>query len=354
MPDFSEQIVHIPCRLLTGHRTNFFSPAKESLDELAESIREVGVLHPLVVRPLGDGRYEIVSGHRRLMAAKIAGLEEVPCVVREMDDTEAELALIDANLETRQLSPMEMARAIRRRKELLGIRRGRPDSNSAQCAELSQKLGISERQLHKLDKLNDLIPELQALVDSGRLGVTAGERLASLAPDIQRALYEALGDEIASLTNEEVKRLKQENDRGWMVLEVYQEKIRQLEEKLREYEEKNMSVIELEEQISRLRQKKREMEYDLIDRENAIRAVEKRAAKKGVALLQLMEQLARPVQASKPDIEVLLQEPVNPGLAVHILRWAAVLKEVGSQVEQAVRTASGEKELPRAAGERSV
>jgi ParB family chromosome partitioning protein len=353
MPDFSEHIVHIPCRLLTAHGANFFSPAKESLDELAESIRQVGVLHPLVVRPIEGGRYEIVSGHRRLMAAEMAGLEEVPCVVREMDDTEAELALIDANLETRQLSPMEMARAIRRKKELLGIKHGKNNS-TAQCAVEAKKLGISERQFHKLDKLNDLIPELQALVDSGRLGVTAGERLASLAPDIQQALYEALGDEIASLTNEEVKRLKAENDRGWMVLEVYQEKIRQLEEKLREYEEKNMSVIELEEQISRLRQKKREMEYDLMDRENAIRAVEKRAAKKGVALLQLMEQLARPVQASKPDIEVLLQEPVNPGLAVHILRWAAVLKEVGTQVERAVRAASGEKELLKAAGERSM
>lgn len=352
MPDFSEHIVHIPCRLLTAHGANFFSPAKELLDELAESIRQVGVLHPLVVRPIEGGRYEIVSGHRRLMAAEMAGLEEVPCVVREMDDTEAELALIDANLETRQLSPMEMARAIRRKKELLGIRNGvKGQMTSAQCAEV---LGISERQMRKLDKLNDLIPELQALVDSGRLGVTAGERLASLSPDVQRALYEALGDEIASLTSEEVKRLKAENDRGWMVLEVYQEKIRQLEEKLREYEEKNMSVIELEEQISRLRQKKREMEYDLMDRENAIRAVEKRAAKKGVALLQLMEQLARPVQASKPDIEVLLQQPVSPGLAAHILRWAAVLKEVGTQVEQAARASLEEKAGAQVAGERSA
>lgn len=328
----------LPLDDLASSPFNFFTPGGESLEELAESIREVGVLHPLLVRPLENGKYEIVSGHRRCMASEIAGLTEVPCVVKEMDDTEAELALIDANLETRQLSPMEMARAIRRKKELLDIRQGaRTDLTSVGMSEVARQFGVTERHLRRLDKLNDLIPELQSLVDAGRLGISAGERLAALPEEIQQALYEALGDDVSALTSDEVKRLREENDRGYMVLEVYQEKIRELEDRLHEYEERDVAVEDLEGQLRKLKAKKRELEYDVMDRENAVKAVEQRAAKKGVALLQLMQQLARPVQAARPDIDFLVSQPLDPGVATQVIRWATVLKEVGEQVEAAAR-----------------
>lgn len=339
----SDPIVSLPLTALVPNPKNFFSTAQDSLAELAESIRELGILHPIVVRPLsgvsGD-KYEIVSGHRRKLAAEMAGLTVVPCVIKEMDDTEAELVLIDANVETRQLSTMEMARSIRRKKELLGIRRGNPNflprSNPATMAELTQKLAISERQLYRLDKLNDLIIPLQNLIDSGRLGITLGERLASLSPDLQQTLYNALGDDISSLSGDEIKRLRQENERGYMVLEYYQDKIKELESQLQEYQGKDQSIQDLDSRLAYLRQKKRELEYDIIDRQTAAKSVEKRTTQKGVALLQLIEQLCRPIQAARPDIDVLVSEPIDPGLAPHIKRWSDVLKEVSRQLDATV------------------
>lgn len=333
----SDPIVSLPLTALVPNPKNFFSTAQDSLAELAESIRELGILHPIVVRPLsgvsGD-KYEIVSGHRRKLAAEMAGLTEVPCVVKVMDDTEAELALIDANVETRQLSPMEMARSIRKKKQLLGIKSGvRASMTSAECAEV---FGVSERQFHKLDKLNDLIIPLQNLIDSGRLGITLGERLASLSPDLQQTLYDALGNDIASLSGDEVKRLRQETERGYMVLEYYQDKIKELESQLQEYQGKDQSIQDLDSRLAYLRQKKRELEYDIIDRQTAAKSVEKRTTQKGVALLQLIEQLCRPIQAARPDIDVLVSEPIDPGLAPHIKRWSDVLKEVSRQLDATV------------------
>lgn len=342
----SEHITLLPISSLKPSPANFFSISPESITDLATSIGEVGILHPLRVRPLENNSYEIISGERRKLAAEMAGLTQVPCIIKEMSDAEAEKALIDANMETRQLSPMEKARSIRRKKELLGIEaRKRTDliSTGAQCASVAQEMGISTRQLHKLDKLNDLILPLQNLVDTGRLGVTAGERVASLSPELQQTLYEALGTDIASLTNDEVKRLRQETERGYVVLEYYQSKITDLEAQLQEYANRNQSIQDLDHRLSHLRQKKRDLEYDIMDRQNAIVAVNKRATKQGVVLLQLLNRLCRPLQAARPDIETLLKEPVSESLAPHVRQWCTVMKEVVQEIETALETVLQEK-----------
>lgn len=341
-----QEIKDIPIEKLVERPTNFFRAlTDDEITELSESIKSMGILHPLLVRPLSDGRYEVISGHQRKKAAEKAGLKTVPCVVKEMDDDEAELAMIDANLETRQLSTMEMARAIRRKKELLGIRRGRPDVNSAHCAELSQKLGISERQLRKLDKLNDLIPEFQAMVDEGKLTLFTAGKLAGLPQEMQKAILDVFGEEVTSLSKDEIAWLKKENERGFLVLEVLQEKLKETEERLEEFRKLYESKENLEKEIKELQKKKRELEYDIMDRENALSEMEKRAVRKGAAILELLNQACRPIQAARPELEVLFSEcgTLDEGISVYILRWAEALKETARFLEESVRQLSSQK-----------
>jgi ParB family chromosome partitioning protein len=332
------EIIEISTDNLIDNPGNFFrNLSEEEIKELTESIKLHGIMHPLVVRPLADGKFQIISGHQRRKAAERAGLKTVPCIVTEMDDTEAELALIEANLETRQLSTMEMARAIRKKKELLGIRNGvHGKITSAQCAEV---LGISERQFHKLDKLNDLIPELQDMVDSGKLGIAAGEKLAGLPQEMQKTIYDTLGGDISALTNEDIKRIKEENDRGYLVLNVLQEKLKDTEEKLKAFQDVYDSKENIEKEIKVLRQKKKELEYDLMDRENALTAIQKRAVQKGTAILELLNQACRPIQAIRPELEVIFSESniIDEGTSVYILRWAEVLRNTAAFLEENIK-----------------
>ncbi len=297
---------------------------------LAQSIKEHGIMHPLLVRPSGDG-YQIISGRQRHRAAALAGLCEVPCTVVEADDQKAEMMLIDANVQTRHLSPMEVARAVRRKKVLAGIENGRRDahSTSAQCAE---DMGMSERQFYKLDRLNDLIPPLQDLVDQGRLGVTAGERLSRLAAEVQESLYGALGDSIADITGEEARRLRDESDRGHQVLSLLDRELQRLRQELQEIEEKTGDKSLLEERLRELRRQKADLEYDVMDRQASMAAVRERETKQGVALYNLLQQVAREVQAVKPEIETLLRSEVSDALSPYIQAWGLMFHDLGRQI----------------------
>lgn len=297
---------------------------------LAESIKEYGIMHPLVVRPYGDG-YQIISGRQRHRAARLAGLTEVPCVVVDVDDTKAEMMLIDANVQTRHLTTMEIARAVRRKKILAGIVAGRHTTvqSSAQCAE---EMGMSERQFRKLDSLNDLIEPLQDLVDRGKLGVTAGEKLSKLSRSVQEELYAVLGDALADITGEEAKKLREENERGHMVLSLLNKELEKTRERLRELEETQGDKEALEERIRDLRRKKTELEYDVADRQAGMKAVEEREKKQGVALYALLQTVAREVQAVKPEIEILLKDGVSESLAPYIRAWGQMFVDLGTQI----------------------
>lgn len=328
------ETAQVPVAQLTESSRNFFRPmSDEELAELAASIREVGILHPLVVRRVGD-RYEVISGHQRLRAARLLGMETVPCRIVEATDEEAEAMLIDANLETRALNPMEKARAIRRIKELRGIKVGRPTENSATIAELCSSLDMSERTFRLYDSLNDLIPELQDLVSEGSLSVSLAERLASLPGEAQSLIWQALGDSISSLSGEELKRLRRENERSHA---AFQEVLREMQEARKKAEELEALYGQkeaLEREIRRLQQKKREAEYDVDDRQNAAKNLERRLANNNLALLEAVERLGKAVQAERPNIESWLEEGLRPSIAPHILRWAKVLEDTGSLLEQ--------------------
>lgn len=332
------QVIQIPISLLDDHPGNsIYEINDENVKELAGSIKLYGVLDPLKIKANGD-RYLIISGHRRKRASILVGLETLPCIIAE-DDINAEEILIEHNRTSREKTIMEKAREIRRIKELRGERRGRkkPGEKSGNDCRFFEELNISERTFRLYDKLNDLIPELQCLVEAGSLGINAGERLASLDTEAQKELFEFLGDSICDITPGEVRKLREQNDRGFMVLETLTEELNKCQDELKERRTKDGEITEINNHISTLRSKKKNAEHDLADIENAVCQVKERTLRNGAALLYLMEELARPVAGAKPKIELLLENEIDTATAANVLKWAQALTETGRMVELAVK-----------------
>lgn len=166
------------------------------LAELAHSIRQLGVIEPLVARPLADGSYEILAGHMRWRAAQQAGLKQVPVVVREADDqTAAAIALVE-NLLRRDLNAMEEARALRRLREEFGLTQ----------EQLAALLGVSQSAISKALGLLGLNPATQALIEDGRLDAGHGKTLLGLADAVQLRLAEQAASEGWSVRELERRR----------------------------------------------------------------------------------------------------------------------------------------------------
>jgi ParB family chromosome partitioning protein len=350
--DSDRKIIDIPIELLDEHPDNstIFNINNEELTELAVSIKAIGVQQPLLVEAKEDGRYTIIAGHRRKRAAEMINRKTVPCVIKQ-DDIDTETILVETNLRIRELSLMDKARAVRYAKKRLAIRRGKPYGNSDTMSELEKLFNESSRNLNRYDKLNDLIPELQAMVEGGSIGLVLGVRLAGLDKEVQQELYEYLGDAIKDIGPEDIKLLRQQNDRGYLVLEVMQKKINNLEAELEERRRKDGDIEVLEKRIQFLQNKKKTLEYDLSDYVNAAERAREQILKNGAALVSIVEELTRPIAGARPKIEALLETPLEPATATHLVKWSQVLIEIGQRLEAAAKKAlviqgsiSGEKE----------
>lgn len=174
----------------------------EKLRDLTDSIREHGVLMPVLVRPMASGGYEIISGHNRVEAAKLAGLDKVPMTIREMDDDLATIAMVDSNLRQRDtLLPSEKAWAYRMKMEAMRRQSGRPRNNCAQVGPnfgkrtrdlIAEEMGESKNQISRYIRLTELIPPLLAMVDQGHLPFNPAVELSYLSPQNQTCLLAIL------------------------------------------------------------------------------------------------------------------------------------------------------------------
>ena len=183
-------------RPFSGHPFHLYTD--EKLRELTDSIREHGVLMPVLVRPL-DGGYEIVSGHNRVEAAKLAGLDKVPVTVRELDDDTATILMVDSNLRQREtLLPSEKAWAYRMKMEAMKRQVGRPKINCAQVGPnfgkrtrdlIAEETGESKNQISRYIRLTELIPPFLEMVDGGRLAFNPAVELSYLSPENQTILF---------------------------------------------------------------------------------------------------------------------------------------------------------------------
>jgi ParB family chromosome partitioning protein len=157
-----------------------------------------GVLVPVIVRPVEDGYYEMISGHRRLFAVKQIGLERIPAIVKEYDDDEATLAMVDSNLQREEILPSEKAFAYKMRYEAMRRKAGRPSkNNSSQFGRnfqtdivLAEQVGESRGQLHRYLRLVELIPQILDLVDKKALALATAVEVSFLNHKVQGMLYD--------------------------------------------------------------------------------------------------------------------------------------------------------------------
>lgn len=189
--------------------------------ETVESVKEYGVLVPIIARPMPDGGYEIVSGHRRKRACELAGLNEIPAIVRDLDDDEAVIIMVDSNLQRENILPSERAKAYQMKLEAIKHQGERRDLTSRQlvgkleAADLiGQDTGESGRQIQRILRLNNLEPPLIDKVDAGKLAFTPAVELSYLKPEEQQWLDTALENTQQTPSLSQAQRMKRESKQG--------------------------------------------------------------------------------------------------------------------------------------------
>ena len=158
----------------------------EKMEDLVESIRANGILSPVLIRPIGNDVYEMVSGHRRMHAAILLGMDRIPAIIREMTDDEAIVKMVDANIQREELLPSEKAFAYKMKMDAMKRQGSRQD--------LGKELGESKNQIRRYIRLTELIPELLEYVDQKRLQFTVAVEISYIDKEVQKWLYEYIKD----------------------------------------------------------------------------------------------------------------------------------------------------------------
>ena len=245
----------------------------DEMELLIDSIKEHGILSPIIARPLENGEYEIISGHRRLFASKRAGLTEVPALVVEMDRDNAAIALVDSNLHRDNISPSEKAFAYKLKMEAMSRQGHRTDLTSGQLvpksddnrtsAEIGEAYGESYKTVQRYIRLTYLHPKLLEYVDEGRIAFTPAVELSYLNDIEQQDLIQTIESEDCTPSLSQAVRMKKLSQQGLLdddkILEIMsEEKANQKErikiptEKLRKYFPKNYSTSQIEEAIIKM------------------------------------------------------------------------------------------------------
>ena len=192
----------------------------EAMRETTESVRDVGVLTPAIVRPRKEGGYEIISGHRRKRACELSGLEEMPAIVRDMDDSMAVITMVDSNLQRENILPSERAWAYKMKMDALKRRAGRrtkdTTKNSPQVAanfrsddEVARREGISGDTIRRYIRLTELSPPLLRMMDEKKIALTAAVEISYLKPKEQALLLDAIESEQTAPSLSQSRRMRQ-------------------------------------------------------------------------------------------------------------------------------------------------
>lgn len=202
----------------------------EAMIRTTESIAQYGVLTPLIARPLEGGGYEIISGHRRAHAAEMAGLTEVPVLVRQMDDDAATVLMVDSNLQRENILPSERAYAYKMKLEAMKHQGERSDLTSGQLGpklrsdeQLAQEAGESRKQVQRYIRLTNLIPELLEMVDQKQISFNPAVELSYLAPEEQEVFMQAMDEVQASPSLSQAQRLKKLAQEGNFTMDAARE-----------------------------------------------------------------------------------------------------------------------------------
>lgn len=202
----------------------------ELMEQTVESIRQMGIITPLIVRTDPEGGYEILSGHRRLRAAQLAGLETVPVIVKEMDNDAAVIFMVDSNIQRENILPSERAFAFKMKLEAMKHQAGRPSKeNYSQVGnnfgklsseEMAEETGISKNQIFRFIRLTNLIPELLDMVDEKKISFNPAVELSYLKPEEQRDFILAMDYAQAAPSLSQAQRIKKLSQEGGCTLDA--------------------------------------------------------------------------------------------------------------------------------------
>lgn len=220
-----DQIQEIPLTELHSFKDHPFHVVDdEKMQEMAESVAQYGVLVPGIARPRSDGGYEIVAGHRRKRASELAGKATMPVIIRELDDDEATIIMVDSNLQREKILPSEKAFAYRMKLEAMKHQGKRPKSTSVPVAQkssgktsrglLAEQIGESQDQIRRYIRLTELVPRLLALVDREKFPLHPAVEVSYLPLDEQELLYDVIEDKaFGPPSMEQAKKLREYSER---------------------------------------------------------------------------------------------------------------------------------------------
>ena len=285
----SETITFIPIEKLIPFRDHPFQIRDdEQMKMITESIRSVGVLVPAIARPLPDGAYELISGHRRKRASEILGLSTLPVIVRDVDHDTGTVMMVDSNFQREEILPSERARAYKMKLEAIKRQGARTDLTSAQVGQklerkssrdlIAENSPDSSSQIQRYLRLNELIPELLQMVDERKIALTPAAEISYLTKEEQEILFMTIDCEMATPSLSQAQRIRKMSESG----EATREKVTDimLEEKtplrdsitlshdtLKKYFPKSYSIQKIEQIIFKLLdnylKRQREKEHSL-------------------------------------------------------------------------------------------
>ena len=228
-----EKVVRIPLAELHPFPNHpFHVRDDEAMQNTVDSIKEYGVLTPGIVRPRENGGYEIVAGHRRKHGSELAGLSDMPCIVREMDNDTATILMVDSNIQREDILPSERAQAYKMKLDAIRRKAGRPAKNAeistaGNCDQVghnydgkrsvqivADEAGESKTQVQRYIRLTELQPELQQMVDEKKIAMTPAVELSYLKPEEQQMLLTAIDSEQATPSLSQAQRMKKLSQAG--------------------------------------------------------------------------------------------------------------------------------------------
>lgn len=267
----NEQVQQIPLSEIRPFKNHPFKVTDDELmQQTIDSIMQVGVLNPAIIRPAPEGGYEMVAGHRRLHAADLAGLKTIPAIVRNLDDDEAVILMVDSNLQRETISPMERAQAYKMKLEALKHQGKRRDLTSSQVGTklrtdeiIAQQTGSSRNQVQRFVRLNELVPEIQEKVDSKEIAFSPAVELSYLTHDEQKQFLDAMDYSQNTPSLSQAQRLKKLSREGKCTKEVMrsimseekkeeQERITLSSDTLRKYFPRSYTPLQMQQTIIKL------------------------------------------------------------------------------------------------------
>lgn len=218
----TESVVNIPIDKLKDFADHPFSVRDDdAMQQTIESIREYGVLVPAIARPLEDGTFELISGHRRKHACELAGIETMPVIVRDLDRNAAIIIMVDSNLQRENILPSEKAKAYKMKLEAIKRQGKRHDLTSTQVVsklrsneEIGQAVNESRETIRRYIRLTELEPQLMQMVDEGKIAMTPAVEISYLKPEEQKLLIETIDSEQATPSLSQAQRMKRLSQEG--------------------------------------------------------------------------------------------------------------------------------------------